>query len=185
MVNFGRSGVVCAAALIVGAWAPCVAAAAEGRVDSRMFELTYASAKEVAENLNRTWRGQVQTNDSWSVGEIAVPFVEMNAVMVTAPENILEACAKMIKRIDRKPRQLYVEARFVELSNSALYSLGLDWSSLAAMGVTGDFGMGVSRQDIPGNVSSYTQSYNAGRRGASDHLVRHERACEPAVVVHL
>ena len=168
MVKFGCSGVVCAAVLIVGAWMPCAAVAAEDRIDSRMFELTYADAKEVADNFNRTWRGQVPTNGNWSVGMIAVPFAEVNSVMVTAPEAILEACAKMIKRIDRKPKQLYVEARFVELSNTALFSLGLDWSSLAAMGVTGDFGMGVSRQDIPGNVSSYTQSYNAGRRGASE-----------------
>ena len=161
-------GVVCATALVLGIWMPCATVAADGRIDSRLFELTYASAKEVAENFNRTWRGQAQTNGNWSVGEIAVPFVELNAVMVTAPEPILETCAQMIKRIDHKPRQLYVEARFVELGNSALYSLGLEWSSLAALGVTGDFGVGVSRQEIPGNVSNYTQSYNAGRRGASE-----------------
>lgn len=168
MSIFRRGVVVCTTAFILGAWTPRAVPAAEGRVDSRMFELTYADAKEVAENFNRTWRVQAQTNGNWGVGEIAVPFVEVNSVMVTASEPVLETCARMIKSIDRKPKQLYVEARFVELNNTALYSLGLDWSSLAAMGVTGDFGMGVSRQDIPGNVSSYTQSYSAGRRGATE-----------------
>ena len=168
MVMFGQKGVACAAALIACAWMPRAAVAEEGRIDSRMFELTYADAKEVADNFNRTWLGQTQTNGNWSVGMIAVPFVEVNSVMVTAPEAILETCARMIKSIDRKPKQLYVEARFVELGNSALYSLGLDWSSLAAMGVTGQFNAGLSRQEIPDNISSYTQSYTTGHRGGSE-----------------
>ena len=168
MVMFGHKGVACAAALIACAWMPRAAVAEEGRIDSRMFELTYADAKEVADNFNRTWLGQTQTNGNWSVGMIAVPFVEVNSVMVTAPEAILETCARMIKSIDRKPKQLYVEARFVELGNSALYSLGLDWSSLAAMGVTGQFNAGLSRQEIPDNISSYTQSYTSGHRGGSE-----------------
>ena len=137
-------------------------------IESRMFELTYADAVEVAANFNRTWRGQALTNDNWSVGEIAVPFVEANSVMVTAPEPILETCAKMVERIDRKPKQIYIEARFVELSNTAMYNLGLDWSSLSAFGVSGQLAASASRQDIPDNIASYTQSYTAGHRGASE-----------------
>ena len=88
--------------------------------------------------------------------------------MVTAPEPILEACAKMIERLDRKPKQVYIEARFVELSNTAMYNLGLDWSSLATFGVSGQMVAGVSRQEIADNISSYTQSYSMGRRGAAE-----------------
>lgn len=167
MEIFGR-GVICAAALVLGTGITRAAVSAADQIDSRLFELTYANAKEVAENFNRTWRGQAQTNGNWSVGEIAVPFPEVNSVMVTAPKPILETCARMVERIDRKPKQLYVEARFVELSNSALYSLGLDWSSLAALGASGQFTAGLSRQKIPNNVSSYTQSYSSGHRGASE-----------------
>ena len=74
----------------------------------------------------------------------------------------------MIERIDRKPRQLYVEARFVELGNSALYRLGLEWSSLAELGITASANAGVSRQDIPDNIKSYTQDYKSGARGLSE-----------------
>jgi type II secretory pathway component GspD/PulD (secretin) len=56
----------------------------------------------------------------------------------------------------------------VELSNTAAYNLGLDWSSLAAFGVSGQAVAGASRQVIPDNISSYTQAYNTGRRGASE-----------------
>ena len=99
---------------------------AEARVSSRMFELTYASAEEVAENFNRTWRGRVVTNGVPFLGDMAVPFIEANSVMVTAPESILDNCAAMVAKIDRKPRQVYVEARFVELKNRAAYDLGID-----------------------------------------------------------
>ena len=145
------------------------ALAAVGDVESRMFDLRYADATEVAANFNHTWRGgAAMTNGNWTVCEIAVPFIEANSVMVTAPEPILEACAKMIERLDRKPKQVYIEARFVELSNTAMYNLGLDWSSLATFGVSGQMVAGVSRQEIADNISSYTQSYSMGRRGAAE-----------------
>lgn len=158
---------LCAVALAVCVCMP-QAVAADGHIKSHMFELAYAEAKEVAANFNRTWRGQAQTNGNWSVGEIAVPFVEANSVMVTAPEPIIEACSRMIERIDRKPRQLYVEARFVELRNSAEFNMGLDWSSLAGFGVTAQGGAVISRQEIPDNISEYTQEYKSGSRGASE-----------------
>lgn len=165
---FVRGVVACAAFLSLASGLPVSAAEECARVESRMFELTYASAKEVADNFNRTWRGQLKADGNWSVGEIAVPFSEANSVMVTAPGNILAACEKMIERIDRKPKQLYVEARFVELSNSAMYNLGLDWSTLAGIGVTGGFNAGLSKRKIPDNISSYRQTVNSNYRGASE-----------------
>ena len=137
-------------------------------LESRMFELTYANALEVAENFNRNLRWLVMTNDAHRVGDIAVPFSEMNSVMVTAPSNILASCAKMVERIDRKPKQLYVEARFVELGNSAMYSLGIDWSALADLGVNGAAGVSISKQKIPDGISEYTQSYSTRSSGASE-----------------
>ena len=139
-----------------------------GPLESRMFELTYANATEVAANINRNMGWQIVTNGCRHVGEIAVPFAVENAVMVTAPSNILESCAKMIKRIDRKPKQLYVEARFVELNNNAMFTLGLDWESLSELGVNGSAGYGISRQKIPDNISEYEQSYNTRTSGASE-----------------
>ena len=159
------------AAASLFAVAIAASALADGGVESRMFELTYADAKEVAANFNRTWRGQLPTNDNWSVGEIAVPFVEANSVMVTAPVPILEACAKMIERIDRKPKQLYVEARFVELSNTAMYSLGIDWSSLKGLGVNGAAGGVISKQKIPDGIKEYTQGYKTRSSGAEETYV--------------
>ena len=147
----------------------CFSTAAENAdgVKSRMFELTYASATEVADNFNRTWRGRVVTNKCSFVGDIAAPFIEANSVMVTAPESVLDNCAAMIAKIDRKPRQVYVEARFVELKNSAAYELGIDWSGIGQLGVTASGGAGISKQRIPNNISRYSQSTSTGMRGSS------------------
>ena len=147
----------------------CFAGEAENTdgLKSRMFELTYASATEVADNFNRTWRGRVVTNKCSFVGDIAAPFIEANSVMVTAPESVLDNCAAMIAKIDRKPRQVYVEARFVELKNSAAYELGIDWSGIGQLGVTASGGAGISKQRIPNNISRYSQSTSSGMRGSS------------------
>ena len=98
MVMFRHKGIGCVAALIVCSWMPRAAVAEEGRIDSRMFELTYADAKEVADNFNRTWRGRVVTNGVPFVGDMAVPFIEANSVMVTAPEAVLDNCAATASR---------------------------------------------------------------------------------------
>ena len=147
----------------------CFADAAEktNGLQSRMFDLTYASAVEVAENFNRTWRGWTATNGCTVAGDIAVPFIEANSVMVTATEPVLANCAAMVEKIDRKPRQVYVEARFVELKNSAAYELGIDWSGIGQLGVTASGGAGISKQRIPNNISRYSQSTSSGMRGSS------------------
>ena len=88
-----------AGAMAFAAFALAFAAHAGEQVKSRMFDLTFASAVEVAENFNRTWCGRIMTNGCPFVGAMAVPFIEANSVMVTAPAAILEACEKVIKDI--------------------------------------------------------------------------------------
>ena len=154
-----------AASLFAAALA--ASALADGGVESRMFELTYASAAEVADNFNRTWRGRAATNGFTVVGDMAVPFIEANSVMVTAPGPVLDDCAAMIAKIDRKPKQVYVEARFVELNNNAAYDLGIDWSGIRRLKVTASGDAGISRQRIPDNISKYSQTTKSGMSGSS------------------
>ena len=155
------AGVVALVALAL----PAGAAYAQERVVSRMFELNYASAADVADNFNRTWRGILATNGCSMVGDMAVPFLEANSVMVTAPDSVLDNCASMIAKIDRKPRQVYIEARFVELNNNAKHLLGIDWSGLATLQVDASGSAGIARQRIPDNISRYAQSSSTGMRG--------------------
>ena len=55
--RFAGRGAIASVAVVLAC-----AAYAQERVETRMFELTYASAEEVAENFNRTWRGELATN---------------------------------------------------------------------------------------------------------------------------
>ncbi len=129
-------------------------------LESRMFDLTYANAIEVAESINRTWRGW--RGPGWGVNDVAVPFVDANTVMVTAPRRILDACSVMLAKADRKPRQVYIEARFVELENQALFNLGIDWQILNDLTGSASLSAGISQQNIPDNISKYSQEYSGG-----------------------
>ncbi len=62
---------------------------------------------------------------------------------------------------------MYVEARFVELKNSAAYDLGIDWSGIGRLGIDASGGAGISRQRIPDNISKYSQSSVSGMKGNS------------------
>ena len=132
---------------------------------ARTFRLIYADAKAVAERLNRQMgRG---TAVDGSPREIAVAFEEANAVAVTAPPKTVEACAEIIRSIDVKPRQLYVEARFVGLTTTAARNLGLKWNMLrSGVGVSSASAVaGITAQHVPKGVTEYTESLSGGRNG--------------------
>ena len=101
------------------------------QIDTRVFRLHHASAAEVAENLNTMWNGEF--GQTWKVTKMAVAFPESNSIVVTAPRLILDACEKAVVELDVEPRQVYIEARFVELANNASHKLGIDWSMLDGM----------------------------------------------------
>ena len=126
------------------------------QIDSRVFRLTHASALEVAENLNAMWSGEFGAN--WKLTKIAVPFPESNSVLITAPRAILDACEKAIDALDVEARQVYIEARFVELGNTASHKVGIDWSMLDGMTGAVTFGGGIQSTKIGDGVTQYKKS---------------------------
>ena len=126
--------------------------AALSRIETRIFKLNHASAAEVAESFNSMWSGDFGTN--WKVTKMAVAFPESNSIMVTAPRLILDACGKSIAELDVEAQQVYIEARFVELSNNASHKLGIDWSMLDGMKGTLGINAGYNERKMEG-VTSY------------------------------
>lgn len=128
-----------AVAAAVKAAAADVAAAAEKseaalrarRVDTRAFPLRHVSATEVAERINAMWAGDFGLG--WKLGTVAQAFPDANVVMVTAPGVVLDACERVVREVDVAAQQVYIEARFVELSNNASHKLGIDWRMLDGM----------------------------------------------------
>ena len=121
-------------------------------IDTRVFRLVHASASEVADHLNTMWNGDFGT--TWKIMKMAVAFPESNSVMVTAPRQILDACEKAVAELDVEPQQVYIEARFVELGNTASHKLGIDWSMLDGMKGTLGVSAGLNERKLKG-VSTY------------------------------
>lgn len=144
------------------------------QVETRVFKLDHASAAEVADNFNAMWSGDFGSD--WKVTKMAVAFPEPNVVMVTAPRLILDACEKSVRALDVEAQQVYIEARFVELGNTASHKLGIDWSMLDGMKGTLGVNAGYNERKMEGVATynsadnSYTLSSaaaNAGSQGAN------------------
>ena len=125
------------------------------RITSRVFRLNNVSADEVADRLNTMWTGDFGV--TWKVSKIAQAFTESNCVVVTAPAMILDACAEIIRNIDVDVPQVYIEARFIELSNNASHKLGIDWQMLDGMKGSLSLDAGWNERKIEG-VSAYNSA---------------------------
>ena len=109
------------------------APAATADFEARTFVLKYAKATEVADSLNQLCK-------QLGVKEAAVAFPESHTVAVAATSKTLDACAKIVAEVDRKPKQVYVEARFLDLMAADLQNLGIHWGVLNKLTVDGSAG---------------------------------------------
>ena len=139
------------------------------RISTRTFRLHYANAEEVAEKFNATWSGDFGI--AFKVSKIAQAFPEANSVMVTAPGIILDACEEVVKAVDVEAPQVYIEARFVELQNSASHKLGIDWSMLDGMKGTATFGGGMDSMVVGNAVTDFKRSVTSGSSGSYSYGV--------------
>ncbi len=92
---------------------------------TKTFELEFARAGDVTNMLSRTFTQECTV----------AAFSAANVVIVTATEQIIAECEKILKVIDKPRRQVYIEARFAEMSAAAFKKLGLRWDSLNEWGV--------------------------------------------------
>ena len=137
------------------------------QIDTRIFRLEHASAVEVAKKLNEMWNGEF--GEKWKVTRIAVPFEESNSVIVTAPRMILEACGSVIADLDIEAQQVYIEARFVELGNTASHKVGIDWTMLGGMTGTASFGGGIQSYNVGNGVQNYSRTVTSKTDGTTSY----------------
>lgn len=101
---------------------------------TKTFQLNHASAEELATLFNDNYA--VKSKDGKTVQKIANAFPGANVVVVTAPEKVISDCEAIIRSVDKAIDQIYIEARFIELSSEALHKLGFDWSQLESWGAS-------------------------------------------------
>ena len=135
------------------------------QIETRIFKLNNASAEEVANNFNVMWNGEF--GQTWKVTKMAVAFPESNSLMVTAPKLILDQCAKAIAELDVEAKQVYIEARFVELGNNASHKVGIDWSMLGGMTGTATLGGGIRQYYVGNGVNNFKRAVKGKEGGMS------------------
>ena len=102
-------------------------------VSTRTFRLNHASAKELADLFNTTFAPKDLSGKIKS--PIATSFAGANVVVVTATDKVISDCESIIAAVDCAVAQIYIEARFIQLSADAMHQLGMDWSMLNSLGV--------------------------------------------------
>ena len=138
-------------------------------ISTRVFKLHHVDAKEVAEKFNAMWSGEF--GEKWKVTKMAQAFEESNSVMVTAPNVILDACQKVVDEIDQEADQVYIEARFVELGNTASHKVGIDWTLLDGMTGTATLGGGLQSYTLGKGVQNYTRSVTSKNDGTTSYTI--------------
>ncbi len=126
---------------------------------TKSFPLNHASAKEIADLFNAAY-GKKDAKGS-VIMPIASYFDGANVVVVTAEEKTISDCAAIVKAVDLAVSQIYIEARFLEVSNEALHKLGVQWNQLASWGAkVSDLKGGMEYNG--GNASSYSTRTRTG-----------------------
>ena len=158
---------VAAIALGVSAWSAAgeTNAGAVVATEVQTFRLQYASAREVAEQINALMSREAGPDGR--LLPVAVANAEANTVTVMVAPDKVAACGRIISDVDRKPKQVYVEARFVALSSNAARNLGLKWDMLrSGVGIkNASAAAGVTYQHVPDGISSYKETITGGRSG--------------------
>lgn len=122
-------------------------------VRTKVFHLSHVSAQDLADRFNNTWAAGI--GDLGRIYRIAMSYPEANAVAVTATEDIIRECENVIREVDKETPQVYIEARFIELGNTASHKVGIDWSMLDGMRGTANFGGGIDGRHVGKGIYNY------------------------------
>ena len=158
---------------------------------TRTFILNHASAKELAELFNSTLGASGPKDPKTGKpkpGQIATAFEGANVVVVTATEKVIGDCQQIIQAVDKAVPQIYIEARFIEVSNEAMHKLGLQWNQLESWGASvknleGGWSYNNGRVANYGTrVASSSSSSSSSKDGTSSSLNQTIEAITPTGV---
>lgn len=126
--------------------------------ESETVTLNYAKVDDVAKLLQNILGGVTSVVGSNGVTNVTNPegvnsvvvtaFPAGNIIVIHAPIIKMIEARKIIESVDRPRTQVYIEAKFVELSDDASKKLGIDWQSLGGYNVVG----GISFKNVNGKA---------------------------------
>ena len=115
----------------------------------QVFKLNYASVDEVVKMVDVLVKkdgGQIST------------YPARNTIIAQGSAKLLNDLAQVIEEVDLPRQQVFIEAKFLELSDSASEQLGIDWNvlgsySIGVNSISGSYAYDKSQTD---NVNKYT-----------------------------
>ncbi|KXF82545.1 type II secretion system protein GspD [Enterovibrio coralii] len=111
--------------------------------NNRVIYLRYAKAEDVvevlqgvSENLVAEKQGGQRQPNAAAGGEVKISAHKgTNALVITAPPDIMRALESVIAQLDIRRAQVLIEAMIVEMSESDGANLGVQWGSLDGGGI--------------------------------------------------
>ena len=131
------------------------------------FILNYATVPNAAKLVRELLTGNSAKNSkgtSKGNSAIVTEFASRNMLVVKASESSINEVRKVLKIIDVVRRQVFIESKFMELSDGAQKDLGLDWKQLG-IAKDGTGGLGVS-------AGASSMEYAAGKQSFNGHPVK-------------
>lgn len=109
--------------------------------NTQVIYLRFANAEEMApilasmaENYTRHTKltQKQQSGYTETAGEVVnvQAFTPANAVVVTAPANLLQAMEAVVRKLDIRRAQVHVEAVIAEITSDKVHELGVQWGSI-------------------------------------------------------
>ncbi|MGL6026129.1 MAG: type II secretion system secretin GspD [Vibrio sp.] len=104
--------------------------------NNRVVYLKYAKANDMVEVLKgvsdnlQAEKGSGQSNNSKRNEVMIAAHVDTNSLVLTAPQDIMNAMLEVIGQLDIRRAQVLIEALIVEMSEGDGINLGVQWGSL-------------------------------------------------------
>jgi len=118
---------------------------------TEVFTLNYANVAEVQSSI-------APRIDTAAGGKLGIDK-RTNSLIITERPSRLKIIRPLIERLDKATDQVMIESKFVEVNNSDVKNLGINWSSLSGYGISaGPFSQTYS--DTNGRTTSETNTAN-------------------------
>ena len=129
-----------------------------------VIDLNYADSTEIVSNLQPILSGQ-------NLDVSIAPHASANQIIVSGPETSVDDALQLIQKLDRTPRQVYVDAIIAEVSEETAAKLGLQFSvnsdNLSTSVVTGVSGVNIGAAAGDPFLAGATGGIFAAGRGAN------------------
>lgn len=126
---------------------------------TRVIELNYANAASLADVVGRNFTAQNGDQAAGSVSIVAEP--RSNTLLITAPRDQINLIVQSVRALDRRPKQVLIEAVIFEMSVENFSDLSVQFGALLDNAIAG--GVQFSLQGRP----TLTSAVNASLTGTT------------------